>query len=118
MKDATFLWILTAVLLALNFADFISTWIAIDAAKGAEANPFILMLGGPFSPPVIFVKLVLIPVAILSVVWWVTRYMNARIGVAALIPAAATLAGIVANNVIVIAKKVKKTTKKVKKVAN
>ncbi len=103
-------WVLAAVLLVLNFLDFFFTWVAISVARGAEANPFILMLGGPLSPISILMKLVVVPGVVVGAVWWLTthRSKDTTFGVAAIIPAVAVYAGTVANNVLVAAKKVKK----------
>jgi len=69
----------------------------------------VLQLGGPFSPIVFLLKLIVVSVAML-VVWWIAhRWKGPRLGMATIIAPAATYAAVVANNVIVAAKKVKKT---------
>jgi hypothetical protein len=69
-----------------------------------------MMLGGPLSPPVIFLKLVAVPGAILGGCWWLTRKLKDPLpGVVAIIPSAVLLGCAVANNVVVVvAKKVRK----------
>ncbi|MGA2971889.1 MAG: DUF5658 family protein [Candidatus Bathyarchaeia archaeon] len=113
MKKSGILIILAASLLLLNLADVASTWIAISTGKGIEANPIVLLLGGPFSPVSFFMKLVVIPAAILCFAWWLARWSkDPRLAIATLIMPAGVLAAAVANNVMVAAKKVEKTAKK------
>ena len=73
MKKSGILIILAVILLALNLADVVSTWIALSTGRGIEANPIVLLLGGPFSPAAFFLKLVVIPGAILGVAWYLAR---------------------------------------------
>jgi predicted permease len=116
MKKSCILIILAIILLALNLADAVSTWISLSTGRGIEANPIVLLLGGPFSPASFFLKLVVVPAAILGVAWWITRRSkDSRLGIATLIMPVAVFATAVANNVMVAAKKVEKTAKKVKK---
>jgi Domain of unknown function (DUF5658) len=116
MKKSNIIIILAAILLALNLADIISTWIALSTGNGVEANPLVLLLGGPFSPAALLLKLVVIPGAILGVAWWIARqWKYPKLAMATVIMPAAVFAAAVANNVMVAAKKVEKTTKKVKK---
>lgn len=112
MKKSGILIILAAILLALNAADVISTWLAIATGRGFEANPIVLLLGGPFSPTAFLLKLVVVPGSILGVAWWLARrWKNPMLGMAAIIAPAAVYATAVANNVIVATKKVKKTVR-------
>ena len=112
MKKSGILIILAAILLTLNLADVISTWVAVSTGRGTEGNPFMLLLGGPFSPAVFFLKLVVVPAAILGVAWWIARrWKDPRLGMVAIIAPAAVYAAAVANNVIVATKKVKKTVR-------
>jgi hypothetical protein len=93
----------------LNFADFLTTWIGISSGKGVEANSFWIALGGPFSPPAIFVKLAVVPAIILGVAWGIVRkFEDPRLAIVTIIPATVVLAHAVANNVQVIAKKTRK----------
>jgi hypothetical protein len=116
MKKTGILIILAAILLALNAADVVSTWIAVSSGRGIEANPIVLLLGGPFSPIAFFLKLAVVPGAILAVAWWIAhRTKNPRLGMATIIAPAIVYATAVANNVLVAAKKVEKTAMKVKK---
>lgn len=118
MKKTGILLVLVASLLTLNLADVVSTWIALGTGKGFEANPFVMLLGGPFSPNALFLKLVLIPSAILGLAWYLARrFKDPRLGMAMFVAPVAMYAAVVANNVIVAAKKVEKVAKKVKKTA-
>lgn len=116
LKKSRILAIAAAALLLLNLADVVSTWIAVSTGKGVEANPLVLLLGGPFSPVSFFLKVVVIPAAILSVAVWMARRSNLKLAMATILLPAAVFATAVANNVIVAAKKVEKTAKKVVKV--
>ena len=116
MKKTGILVALAAILVALNAADTISTWIVISTGKGVEANPFVLIMGGPFSPVELVMKLVVLPAAILTVAWWLFHKLKApRLAMLAIIPTALGLGVVVANNVIIAAKKVEKTAKKAMK---
>lgn len=117
MKKTGIIIILAISLLALNLVDVASTWIALFVTRrGVEANPIVLLLGGPFSPAALFLKLVVAPGAILVVVWWMARRAkDPRMAMATLIVPVAMYAAVVANNVMVAVKKVEKTAKKVKK---
>lgn len=107
--------LIVAMLLILNFADFVSTWITIASGKGVEANPIVIMLGGPFSPTALFLKLVAIPAAIVTGAWLLTRKgKDPRLAMATVIMPAIVFGTAVANNVIVAAKKVKKNAKESK----
>ncbi len=118
MKRKCALYILAAIFLAVNTADVVTTWIGVSSGKAVEANPIILLLGGPFTPLALFVKLALIPTAILGLSWWLARRTKEpRLGMAAIIAPAITFGTVVANNVIVAAKKVEKVAKKVTKTA-
>jgi hypothetical protein len=109
------LYILAVVFLAVNTVDVVTTWLGVSSGKAVEANPIVLLLGGPFSPAALFVKLALIPTAILGVTWWLAHRMkDPRLGMAALITPAIIFGTAVANNVIVIAKKVKKIGKDIR----
>jgi predicted permease len=113
MKKSGILIVLAALLLVLNLADVVSTWIALSSGRGIEANPFILFLGGPFTPIAFTLKLVVVPAAMLGVAWYMARrFKDPRLGMATLIAPAAMYAAVVANNVVVAAKKVEKTAKK------
>jgi hypothetical protein len=104
------LYLVAAALILLNFADFVSTWIIISSGRGYESNPVVIYFGGPFSPLAIFVKLILIPTVTIGIVLALTRKGPAvKMGTLGLLPAVVVLAGTVANNVVVVAKKVKKT---------
>ena len=117
MKKTGFLIILAISLLALNMADAISTWIAISTGRGFEENPIVLLLGGPFTPAALLLKLIITPAAILGVAWYMARrFKDPRLGIATIIAPVAMYAAVVANNVMIAAKKVEKTTKKVKKI--
>ncbi len=112
MKRSTLLYILAAILLAVNTADVVTTWLGVSSGKAVEANPIILLLGGPFTPAALFVKLALVPMAILGLSRWLARRTkDPRLGMAAIIAPAITFGTAVANNVIVVAKKVKKNAK-------
>lgn len=116
MKKSGILILLAAILLALNLADTISTWIVISTGKGVEANPFVLIMGGPFSPLELVMKLVVFPAAVLTVAWWLFHKLKeARLAMLAIIPTAVGLGVVVVNNVMVAAKKVEKTAKKARK---
>jgi hypothetical protein len=109
MKKSHNLVFLAVALLAFNLADVVSTWIGIASGKGVEANPVVLLLGGPFSPLSLFLKVVVVPAAILGVGYWLgRRFKDPRLGMAVIIPPAVAFAAAAANNVIVAAKKVKK----------
>jgi hypothetical protein len=109
MKKATIPYVLAATLLVLNLADVVSTWISVSSGKGVEGNFLVLMLGGPFSAPALFLKLIVVPAAIVLAAWGVSRrFKDTRLGVAVILPAVAVYVVAVANNVIVAAKKVKK----------
>jgi hypothetical protein len=113
MKKTGILISLAAILLLLNLADVVSTWIALSTGRRIEANPIVLLLGGPFSPLSFFLKLVVVPGAILGVAWYLARrFKDPRLGMATLVAPAAMYAAVVANNVMVAAKKVEKTAKK------
>lgn len=113
MKKLGILIILAASLLILNLADVVSTWIVLSTGRGIEANPFVLLLGGPFSPTAFLLKLILIPGAILVVAWYLARrFKDPRLGIATIIAPVAMYAAVVANNVMVAAKKVEKTARK------
>ena len=112
MKRSTLLYVVAAILLTLNTVDVVMTWFGVSSGKAVEANPIVLLLGGPFSPVALFVKLVLIPTAILGVTWWlVRRTKEPGLGMAAIIAPAIVFGVAVANNVIVVAKKVKKNAR-------
>jgi hypothetical protein len=116
MKKSGILIILAVSLLAFNAADVVSTWIAISSGRGMEANRFILQLGGPFTPIALLLKLVIIPGAILGFAWWLAyRWKAPEVAAATILVPAAMYAGLVANNIMVAAKKVEKVAKKVKK---
>jgi hypothetical protein len=116
VKTRTILIALAAALLALNIADLATTWFMISNGKGVEANPIVLFLGGPFSPLEIFLKVVVFPTTILAIAWWLAhKAKNAKLAVAAMIPPVIVMGAVVANNVIVAAKKV---AKKVEKISN
>jgi hypothetical protein len=67
------------------------------------------MLGGPFSLPAILVKLLVLPGLILSGAWWLNRKFNDPApAMAILITPAMVFASAVANNVVVMTKKVRK----------
>jgi hypothetical protein len=118
MKKLRVLVVLAAILLTINVADVVSTWIVVTTGRGVEANPFVLLLGGPFSSVSLFMKLFVFPVSILCVAWWlVHRSKNPKLAMATVIMPAAVIATAVANNVIVAAKKVEKVAKKVTKTA-
>jgi len=114
MKKSGILIILVVALLILNLVDVVSTWIALSTGLGVEANPLVLLLGGPFSPIALFLKLIMIPTAILGVAWYMAR-KDLRVGIVTIAAPVALYAAVVANNVMVAAKKVEKTAKKVKK---
>lgn len=116
MRKTGILIILAVSLLALNLADVVSTWIAINTGRGIEANPVMLLLGGPFSPMAFFLKLVAVPCAILGIAWYLAhRFKDPRLAMATVIMPAAVFAAAVANNVMVAAKKVEKTARKAMK---
>jgi hypothetical protein len=116
MKKSGILIILAISLLALNAADVISTWIAVSSGRGVEANPIVLVLGGPFSPLSLLMKLVVIPGATLGFAWWLAyRWKEPRLAMATIVVPAAMYAGLVANNIMVATKKVKKTAMKAMK---
>jgi hypothetical protein len=118
MKKTGILIILAAAVLVLNLADVVSTWIALSSGRGVEANPFVLFLGGPFSPLSLYLKLILIPAAMLIAAWYLAhQFKDPRLGIAAFITPAVGYAVVVANNVMVAAKKVEKVAKKVTKKA-
>jgi hypothetical protein len=99
-----------AALLTLNLADLITTWYVVGSGRGVEANPIAGLLGGPFSPLELVLKVVVFPVSVLGVAWWLTRrFKDSRPAMVAIIAPAAVYAAAVANNVIVAAKKAKKT---------
>ena len=58
MKKATIPYLLAGAFLVLNLADAVSTWISVSSGKGVEGNFLVLMLGGPFSAPALFLKLI------------------------------------------------------------
>ncbi|MGA8856800.1 MAG: DUF5658 family protein, partial [Candidatus Bathyarchaeia archaeon] len=98
MRKSGILIILAVSLLALNLADVVSTWIALSAGRGIEANPIVLLLGGPFSPIAFFLKLVVVPGAILCVAWWLARRSkDPRLGIATILGPAVVYAAAVAN---------------------
>jgi hypothetical protein len=118
MKKTGILIVLAIILLALNAADVVSTWIALNTGA-IEANPLVLLLGGPFSPIALFLKLIIIPSVILGVAWYMAcKFKDPRLGIATIVAPVVMTAGVVANNVMVAAKKVEKTAKKVVKVAS
>lgn len=110
MKKSGILIILAAVLLTVNLADVVSTWVALLVTRrGVEANLIVLLLGGPFSPAALILKLVVIPGVILVVAWYLTRrFKDPRLGIATIIAPVVMYAAVVANNVIVAAKKAQK----------
>ncbi len=109
MKKSTLLLVLAASLLTLNMADLATTWFLISNGKGVEANPIILLLGGPFSPLELLMKVAVFPATVLGIAWWLAhKSKDPRLGIAAIIPATVMIGTAVANNVIVAAKKVKK----------
>jgi hypothetical protein len=113
MKKVTIPYLLAGAFLVLNLADAVSTWIGASSGKGVEGNFLVLMLGGQFSVPTLFLKLIVVPVAVTGVAWGVShRFKDTRLGLAVILPAAAVYAAAVANNVIVAAKKVKKVARK------
>jgi hypothetical protein len=113
MKKSGILIILAVSLLAFNAADVVSTWIAISSGRGMEANRFIIQLGGPFTPIALILKLVIIPGAILVVAWLMAyRWKTPEVAAATILVPAAMYATLVANNVMVATKKVKKTALK------
>lgn len=116
MKKSGILLLLTVGLLVFNAADVVSTWIAISSGRGMEANRFIIQLGGPFTPAALLLKLVVVPGAILGIAWWMAyRWKAPEVAAATILVPAAMYAGLVANNVMVAAKKVKKTALKAMK---
>ena len=115
MKKIGILIALATILLALNAADVVSTWIALNTGA-IEANPLVLLLGGPFSPIALFLKLAVVPGTIIGVAWYMARrFKDPRFGIATIAAPVAMYAAVVANNVMVAAKKVEKTAKKVQK---
>lgn len=109
MKKATIPYLLAGAFLVLNLADAVSTWISVSSGKGVEGNFLLLMLGGPFSAPALFLKLFVVPASILGVAWWLAnRSKGPRLGMAAIVVPVVVYAVAVANNVIVAAKKVEK----------
>jgi hypothetical protein len=112
LKPTSTIRILTIVFLILNFADFATTYIGITSGKAVEANPIWFALDGPLAPAAIFVKLAVIPAFILGTAWllW-RRFKDSNLNMAVIIPASAVLAGVVANNVIIIAKKARKVVR-------
>lgn len=102
MKESSILYMVAVILLVLNIADVVSTWVVISNGKGYEANPFLQILGGPFSPPILFLKLFIIPIAMIGMAWWVGRRAeDARAGLLTIIPATVVFGTAVANNVMV-----------------
>jgi hypothetical protein len=119
MKRETILQLLAAAALAVNYADFATTYIAVTSGKAVEANPFVVLIGGPLSLPGITLKLVLIPALIVGATWWGTRRSsNLLPSMAAILPVAIGLGVAVANNIIVITKKVRKTVERKKENPN
>lgn len=97
-------------MLIVNLADVASTWFVISSGKGVEVNLVVLFLGGLFSSISLPLKIVGVPVIILATAWWLThRSEDPRLGIATIIPPVIVLGSVVANNVVVAAKKVKKT---------
>jgi hypothetical protein len=75
-------------------------------------------MGGPFSPLELLMKVVAFPAAVLGVGWWMYHKLKSpRLAMLAIVPSAIGLGVVVANNVIIAAKKVEKTAKKVTKKA-
>lgn len=67
------------------------------------------MLGGPFSSMSILLKLVIIPGSIIGGAWWLNRkFKDLFPAMAILISPAVVFASAVANNVVVMTKKVQK----------
>ena len=88
MKKAAIPYFLAAAFLVLNLADVVSTWISVSSGKGVEGNFLVLMLGGPFSVPALFLKLFVVPGRHPGVAWWVSRRLkDTRLGMAAILPA-------------------------------
>lgn len=109
MKESSVLYLVAVILLVLNLADVVSTWVVISNGKGYEANPVLHILGGPFSPAALFLKLFIVPFALVGMAWWVGHRANgAKAGLLTIIPATVVYGAAVANNIIVAAKKVKK----------
>lgn len=109
LRLRTVFWLLVAALLVLNFSDFATTWFGITYRGDLESNSFMLMLGGPFSPMSILLKLVIVPGLILSGAWWLNhKFKDPLPAMAILISPAVVFASAVANNVVVMTKKVQK----------
>ena len=105
----SFLLIIAAVLLVLNFADFLTTLFGITYRGALESNTVMLALGGPLSPASILLKLVVFPGLVLGAAWWLTRkFKDPLPAMALIVPSAIMFGHAVANNVVVIAKKAHK----------
>jgi len=87
--------------LACNAADVLTTWLAIRSGKGAEANPLILLSGGPFSPLALTLKLVIVPGIILAVAWLLWRISKQPLAFVAILPSAVGLAVVSVHNLMI-----------------
>ena len=91
-----------ALFFLFNLADVISTWLVISSGKGVEANPIVLLQGGPFTPTALIMKLAVIPGAILGLAWLFARKWKApKLAIATVLPSAIGLAAVTAHNLMI-----------------
>jgi hypothetical protein len=94
--------ILAAIFLTVNESDFVTTLIGIVSGRGVEANPSMMLLGGPLSPAQILVKLVVGPTLILGLGYVLAaKFRDARITLSLIVPTIVAFSYAVANNVLV-----------------
>ena len=106
-------------LLVLNFLDFLTTYVGLTYFEDLESNPVELALGGPLSPLAILLKLAVFPGLVLGVAWFLWRKFKSPLPALGLIvPPAIMFASCVANNVLIMTKKVEKVARKAHKVAD
>ena len=102
MKSSRVLIAIAALFLIFNLTDILTTWIAISSGRGVEANPLVLLEGGPFSPLSLVLKLLVIPGIVLTGAWLIAhKWKDPNLALAAILPNTIGLAAVTAHNLMV-----------------
>jgi hypothetical protein len=102
VKSSRVLIAIAALFLIFNLTDILTTWIAISSGRGVEANPLVLLEGGPFSPLSLVLKLLVIPGIVLTGAWLIAhKWKDPNLALAAILPNTIGLAAVTAHNLMV-----------------
>ena len=102
MKCSKILVAAAILFLIFNLTDLLTTWIGISSGRAVEANPIVLLEGGPFSPLALTLKLLLVPGVVLTVAWILAhRWKDPNLALLAVLPHTVGFAAVTAHNLMI-----------------